>query len=124
MALDITGKIIQIMPAESGISKAGNNWTKQDFVIETQEMYPKKVAISTMNDKANLSRFSVGNLVTVHVNLESREYNGRWYTSVSAWKIEGNASQQQAPPAAQQNRPAAQTAQPSPTDTATDDLPF
>ncbi len=48
MALDITGKILQIMPPTSGTSKAGKDWVKQEFVIETQETYPKKVCISLM----------------------------------------------------------------------------
>lgn len=105
MALDITGKIIQIMPATSGVSKAGKDWTKQEFVIETQEQYPRKVMMSTMNDKANLSRFAVGNTITASINIESREYNGRFYTDVSCWKLDGNGTQQAAPAQQQTNTP-------------------
>jgi hypothetical protein len=50
MALDITGKIIQIMPSTNGVSKAGKEWTKQEFVIETQEQYPRKGMMSVMGD--------------------------------------------------------------------------
>ncbi|MDZ4668131.1 MAG: DUF3127 domain-containing protein [bacterium] len=89
MALDITGKILQIMPTTTGTSKAGKDWVKQEFVIETQETYPKKVCISVMGDKAQeLKKYVPGNEVKVSLNLESREYNGKWYTNVNAWRIE------------------------------------
>jgi hypothetical protein len=88
MALDITGKILQIMPTTTGTSKAGKDWVKQEFVIETQETYPKKVCISVMGDKTQeLKKYVPGNEVKVSLNLESREYNGKWYTNVNAWRI-------------------------------------
>ncbi len=96
MALDINGRIIQIMPTTTGTSKAGKEWVKQEFVIETHETYPKKVCISIMGEKIQeLKKFTSGNDVKVSINLESREYNGKWYTNVNAWKIEpvGNAPQ-------------------------------
>ena len=93
MALDITGKIVQKMNKTEGISKAGKPWSKQEFVIETQETYPRKVMISTMNEKVNdLERFNVGDLITASLNIESREYNGRWYTDARAWKIQGQGA--------------------------------
>ena len=89
MALDITGKIIKIMNPTTGTSKAGKEWTKQEFVIETQEQYPRKVMMSVMGDKVQeLKRFSVGQEIKASLNIESREYNERWYTDVRAWKIE------------------------------------
>lgn len=93
MALDITGKLIQKLNKTEGISKAGKPWSKQEFIIETQETYPKKVMISTMNDKVTeLERFNVGDMVTASLNIESREYNGRWYTDVRAWRLQGQSS--------------------------------
>jgi hypothetical protein len=93
MALDITGKIVQKMNKTEGISKAGKAWSKQEFVIETQETYPRKVMISTMNEKVNdLERFNVGDVITASLNIESREYNGRWYTDARAWKIQGQGA--------------------------------
>ncbi len=125
MALDINGRIIQIMPTTTGTSKAGKEWVKQEFVIETQETYPKKICIGVMGDKTQeLKKFTTGNEVKVSLNLESREYNGKWYTNVNAWKIEpaGNGAQ---------NAPQENTfhADPEPnfsSDNAssTDDLPF
>jgi hypothetical protein len=122
MALDITGKIIQIMPATNGVSKAGKEWTKQEFVIETQEQYPRKVMMSVMGDKVNeLKRYAVGNEIKASLNIESREYNGRWYTDVRAWRIEGSTSTAGAPDA----DPFHPDNEPTFTgDNSTDDLPF
>ncbi len=122
MALDITGRIIQKMNKTEGISKAGKPWSKQEFVIETQETYPRKVCLSVMNDKVNeLEKFNVGDMITAGLNIESREYNGRWYTDVRAWKIDGQRSSAEAP--------ASNTFQADPEpgftpDNSTDDLPF
>jgi hypothetical protein len=123
MALDIEGKIIQIMPATSGMSKAGKEWTKQEFVIETKDQYPKKVMMSVMGEKVNeLKKFAVGNDVKAALNIESREYNGRWYTDIRAWKIDGNANggspSTDADPFHPDNEPSFSG------DTSTDDLPF
>lgn len=122
MALDITGKIIQKLNKTEGISKAGKPWSKQEFVIETMETYPKKVMISTMNEKVNeLDRFNVGDVVTASLNLESREFNGRWYTDARAWRIQGQGSGASAPgsdPFHPDNEPSFTP------DAASDDLPF
>lgn len=122
MALDITGKIIQKLNKTEGISKAGKAWSKQEFVIETQETYPKKVMISTMNEKVNdLERFNVGDVITASLNLESREYNGRWYTDARAWKIQGQGAGSGSPamdPFHPDNEPSFTA------DSASDDLPF
>lgn len=122
MALDITGKIVLKLNKTEGISKAGKPWSKQEFVIETQETYPRKVMISTMNEKVNeLERFNVGDTITASLNIESREYNGRWYTDVRAWKIQGQgagASTPDADPFHPDNEPSFTA------DSASDDLPF
>jgi single-stranded DNA-binding protein len=88
MALEVSGKLVKIMPQQTGAGKNGN-WVKQEFIIETSEQYPKKICISAWGDKVEeLSRLEMGDEVRVAVNIESREYNDRWYTDVRAWKIE------------------------------------
>jgi len=73
------------MNKTEGISKAGKPWSKQEFVIETFDTYPRKVCLSVMNDKVNeLERYNVGDTINASLNIESREYNGRWYTDVRA----------------------------------------
>ncbi len=121
MALDITGKIIQIMPTTTGTSKAGKDWVKQEFVLETQETYPKKICIGVMGDKTQeLKKFATGNEVKVSLNLESREYNGKWYTNVNAWRIEAASAGNQAPEETYVDN----TEHTSGADGGSDDLPF
>jgi hypothetical protein len=89
MANEITGKIYAILPSQSGQGQNGN-WVKQQFVIETaSDRFPKKICFIAWNDRAELvSQLKEGDEVKVSFDLESREYNGRWYTDAKAWKIE------------------------------------
>ncbi len=98
--MDIKGRVIQLLALQTGEGKNGA-WKKQDFVIETEGQYPKKVCISAWGDKINESALQIGNDVNVSFDIESREYNGRWYTDVKAWKIESlSASSVEAMPTA------------------------
>jgi len=85
--MEITGKLIQILEPQSGTSARGE-WKKQEFIIETEEQYPRKVCIANWNDKVDINNINVGTPITVSVNLESREFNGKWYTDVKAWRME------------------------------------
>ncbi len=85
--MDITGKITQILAAQTGEGKNGS-WKKQSFVIETLEDYPKNVCFTTWNDRVELDKMVIGEQVKVYFDVESREYNGRWYTDLKAWKSE------------------------------------
>jgi len=92
MALDVTGKLIKVLPPQSGKSAKGD-WIKQEFVIETKDQYPKKVCFSLWGDKTeNLNNLKEGDEVRVYFNPESREYNERWYTELRAWKMEVSGS--------------------------------
>jgi len=85
--MEIQGKIIQVLPLQTGEGRNGP-WKKQDFVIETESQYPKKVCISMWGNKIDENLIQEGNPVVASIDVESREYNGRWYTDVKAWKIE------------------------------------
>ena len=88
MSLEINGKVVQILKPQTGNGRNGV-WTKQDFIIETKEAYPKKVCISAWGDKAKvLSQIPLESEVKVQINIESRSFNDKWYTDVRAWKIE------------------------------------
>ncbi|HZY78505.1 MAG TPA: DUF3127 domain-containing protein [Cyclobacteriaceae bacterium] len=91
MSMDIKGKVIQLLSPQTGQGKKGV-WKKQEFVIETQSQYPKKVCLSMWGDKIDQFRLSVGETVTVSFELESREYNSRWYTEARAWKVSKDGS--------------------------------
>jgi hypothetical protein len=99
MALELSGKIFQVLPEQSGTGKNGQ-WSKQDFVLETEEQYPRKVCFSAWGDKVQmLKSYTTGSYVKVSFNAESREFNGKWYTDLKVWKFEsaGQPAASQAP---------------------------
>ena len=85
--MEVKGKVIQLLALQTGMGKKGP-WKKQEFILETQSQYPKKVCFSVWGEKVDQYNLAVGDLLNVAVDLESREYNGRWYTDVKAWKVE------------------------------------
>ena len=88
--MEIIGKAIAALPVKSGVSKkTGEQWQSREYVIETQEQYPKKMCFEVFGtDK--LKEFNIRNndLIKVHFDITAREYNGKWYNSVRAWKVE------------------------------------
>ena len=85
--MQLTAKLIQILPLQTGNGKNGE-WKKQDLVVETDGQYPKKICISVWGDKINAAQLVVGKKLKIDFDVESREYNSRWYTDVKAWKVE------------------------------------
>jgi hypothetical protein len=84
--MEITGKIIEILPVQTGQGQKGE-WKKQLFILETMDQFPKKICIESWNDKLPLT-VDPSKTVKVFFDLESREYNGKWYTNVKAWKMD------------------------------------
>ena len=85
--MEVKGKVYQILPAVTGTG-ANGNWIKQSIVIETTDQYPKKVCVTAWGKACdNLDTLSVGQPITAHVNLESREYGGKWYSEIKGWKF-------------------------------------
>ncbi len=76
------------LPLQQGTSRNGNNWMKQEYVLETNEAYPKKVHFDFFGERANQYNFEVGDVILLSFDIESREYNGRWYTDIRGWKAE------------------------------------
>jgi len=116
--MEIEGTVLNLLPLQTGQGRNGV-WKKQEFILETPGQYPKKVCLSLWGDKIDEIKLSVGEKVTASINLESREYNGRWYTEARAWKV------------TRQNGTSGRDMPPPPTDdsfipdsTASDDLPF
>ncbi len=88
MSLELTATLREILPVQSGSGRNGP-WQKQDFIVESGDKYPKKVCCTLWGDKTNmLQGLQAGSELKVFFDVESREYNGRWYTDVKAWKIE------------------------------------
>ena len=87
--MEITGKIIAVLPERGGTSKTGNEWKTQEYVIETHEQYPKKVCFNVFGaDKIAQFNIQAGEEMTVSFDINAREYNGRWYNDIRAWKVE------------------------------------
>ncbi len=97
MALEATGRLIQIMPEQTGTGKNGV-WVKQDIVIETQEQFPKKICLSLWGDKvAQSKQYQLGQVLKITAAVESREYNGKWYTDVKPFRIDADGATQGEP---------------------------
>jgi len=120
MSMELKGKVIQLLPMQSGMGKKGP-WKKQEFILETQAQYPKKVCLSAWGDKIDQFGVAEGDMLNVFVDLESREYNGRWYTEARAWKIEKAAQSGQA---GSQRDPIGDEPFAASSSAAGDDLPF
>ena len=89
MALELTGLVIEKLKPEEGVSKAGKSWNKQDFFIETEEQYPKKVCFSLFGDKTDLiSRIDNGERVKVKFSIESRSFNDKVYHNINAFGVD------------------------------------
>lgn len=83
--MELTGKVIHALAEQSGNGRNGV-WRKRDYVIETDGNYPKKVCVSVWGEKIDTFALNVGDQVTLGIEIESREYSGKWYTDVKVWK--------------------------------------
>lgn len=126
--MELIGKIIKKGQLQGGVSKAGKEWKKIEFVVETHDQYPKKACFTMMNDRAgNFDKYQKeGDEVKVSFDIDSREFNGRWYNDLNAWRVE-KATQEQPKQAPVQTAPIPQP-EPAPTkeqaQDAGDNLPF
>ena len=99
MALELVGKLVKVLPEVTGQGKNGT-WMKQEFILETFDQYPKKICLSAWGDKvSDLKQFAPGDVLKASLNLESREYNERWYTEARAWRIEASTEAEAGPSA-------------------------
>lgn len=126
--MDVVGKIIAALPPKSGTSQStGKPWQVNTYVLQTTEQTPKNIAFDVFGaERVEQYNLKVGDMVTVSIDIDAHEYNGRWYNQIRAWNVVNHASAQQ--PTAQQAppptpQPPAQGAQPAPS-AGTDQLPF
>ena len=123
MAMELEGRIVRKLNVQTGTSARGA-WSKQEFIFEYKEgNFPAQVCMNVWGDEKvkELDRIQVGDQVRVSFNLSSREYNGRWYTDVRAWRIEPAVQAAPAPAPAPVDIPGPD-AYTAPLDE--DDLPF
>jgi hypothetical protein len=85
--MELSGTVISLLPEVSGQGKNGT-WRKKEFILEVPAQYPRKVCISLWGERIDQANLSEGDSITAYIDVESREYNNRWYTEVKAWKVE------------------------------------
>ena len=133
--MDVVGKIIAALPPKSGTSQStGKPWQVNAYVLQTNEQTPKNIAFDVFGaERVEQYNLKVGDMVTVSIDIDAHEYNGRWYNQIRAWNVVNHASavqptSQQVPPPTPQSgalfpQPPAQGAQSAPS-AGTDQLPF
>ena len=122
--MQIKAKLIELLPLQTGESKNGT-WKKQSFVVETDAQYPKKICFSLWGDKIQEIQNQSGNFLLIDFEMESRCYQGKWYTDLKATKISspfGSSSQKENIPTLEND--ISQGLEPELSDLEDDDLPF
>ena len=145
--MDLTGKIIAILPASSGVSaRTGNPWMSQEYVLEVPGQFPRRMMFRVFGEeRIKMFNIQAGEEITVQFDINAEEYQGRWYNRINAFNVFRGAPAQDVPQAttipgaAPQATPfppspeapgAATTAAPfppaqeAPAEGAADDLPF
>ena len=125
--MEITGKIIAILDPKSGVSQSGNEWKSQSYVIETVEQYPKKCCFDIFGaDKIAECNIQIGEVLTVHIDIDARQWNDRWFNSIRAWKItrEIEEKKEETKKTVSDSKPSKPASKPSVTEEEKDDLPF
>ena len=92
--MEFEGVVYKIMPATTGTSARGD-WQRQEVIFEIPSEFSRKVCVIFFNRPSDVASLKEGKTYTVSINIESREYNGKWYTDVRAWRI---VPKEQTPP--------------------------
>lgn len=123
--MELSGKVIAVLDPRSGVSKTGNPWMVQEYVIETHDQYPRKMCFDVFGeDKIKQFNIQIGEELTVSFDVDAREWQGRWFNSIRAWKVDRASEGPGLPPPVEPPFPPAG----APVDFAAsdekDDLPF
>ena len=99
MDIVVTGTIVQMLQGQSGVSqKTGNQWARQPYIIEHEHgQYPRRMVFDVSNAKIQELNLQVGETVTLHLNIDCREYpqgSGKFFNSIEAWKADRMGQQQ------------------------------
>ncbi|MGL5273570.1 MAG: DUF3127 domain-containing protein [Phocaeicola sp.] len=93
--MELQGRVIAVLEPRGGVSKTGNEWKVQEYVIETHDQYPKKLCFEVFgNDKIEAFKIQMGQEINVFFDVDAREWNGRWFNSIRAWKVQEVSAQQ------------------------------
>lgn len=94
--MEFEGVVFKILPPTSGTSARGE-WKRQEVVFELPQEFSRKICVTFFNKDHDVAQLREGMTCMVSVNVESREYNGRWYTDVRAWRVQPKVAEQPAP---------------------------
>ena len=127
--MELAGKVIAVLEPRGGVSKSGNEWKVQEYVIETHDQYPRRMCFDVFGaDKIQQFNIQVGEELNVFFDIDAREWQGRWFNSIRAWKVERVSAAQQKMPPMDAPFPPMNAAPAAPVDFAAsdekDDLPF
>lgn len=87
--MELAGKVIAVLEPRGGVSKNGNEWKVQEYVIETHDQYPRRMCFDVFGaDKIQQFNIQVGEELNVSFDIDAREWQGRWFNSIRAWKVE------------------------------------
>lgn len=86
--MELTGRIIAVLPLVSGTSARGE-WKRQDYVIEhsLDQQYPRKMSFTVWGDNIDKFNIQMGQELTVSFDIDCREYQGRWFNDIRAWRV-------------------------------------
>lgn len=117
----LQGKLLVIKDVQTFDS----GFTKREFVVRTESQYPQDIQFELVKEKTSLiDGYNVGDPIEVHFDIRGREYQGRYFVNLSAWKLEGGAQPQPEAPAQQTESSIPNTDAPPPLAEDEDDLPF
>lgn len=125
--MEIKGKIIAVLPQKSGVSKAGKEWQSQEYVLETSDQYPRRMCFAVLgSEKMAEFNLHIGEVVTVHFNVDAKQWQDRWFNSITAWKVEkeANTPNYASFPTSQSTQSAQPKEAPAFNEAQKDDLPF
>ena len=126
--MELTGKVIAVLPANSGVSqRTGNAWMSQEYVIEVPGQYSRKCMFRIFGeDRIKQFNIQMNEEITVSFDIDAHEYNGRWFNEIRAYNVQRGVA-----PAPVAGAPAAQPAVENPfppaepaSEGTADDLPF
>lgn len=124
--MELAGKVIAVLEPKGGVSKStGNPWKTQDYVIETHEQFPRRMVFNVFGeDKINQFNIQLNEEINVFFDINAREYQGRWFNDIRAWRIDRNVGDQAASPVVNAQPVSAPEPPAFEQQDSTEDLPF
>ncbi|WP_303911955.1 DUF3127 domain-containing protein [Bacteroides mediterraneensis] len=97
--MELAGRVIAVLEPKGGTSRNGNEWKVQEYVIETHDQYPRRMCFDVFgDDKIKQFNIQIGEELNVSFDIDAREWQGRWFNSIRAWKVERVGAAPQVPP--------------------------